>query len=162
MTNEEWIKSLTGEDFVRELMHFSSCVHCPCYDEESCKNIGCTKGKLKWLQEEHNTEENQKMKDKQELLHEMYEQGRFDALADLDKEGKVVLTKEDYDRLCHLAYFGYDDAYKKGSKETAEKYHKAMRKIIHERDYVEGYAEIGLQEENDEIAKQLGVDIKEN
>ena len=46
-------------------------------------------------------------------------------------------------------------------KETAEKYHKAMRKVIHERDYIEGYAEIGLQEENDEIAKQLGVEIKE-
>lgn len=34
--------------------------------------------------------------EKEKLLHEMYEQGRFDAIADLEKEGKVVLSKEDY------------------------------------------------------------------
>ena len=36
------------------------------------------------------------MKDeKQKLLHEMYEQGKFDALADLQKAGKIILTKEE-------------------------------------------------------------------
>lgn len=37
-------------------------------------------------------------KDKQKLLHEMYEQGRFDALADLDKSGKVVISKKELNK----------------------------------------------------------------
>lgn len=37
--------------------------------------------------------------EKQKLLKEMYEQGRFDALADLEKDGKVVISKEEYERL---------------------------------------------------------------
>lgn len=37
--------------------------------------------------------------EKQKLLHEMYEQGRFDAIADLDKNGKVVLLREEYEIL---------------------------------------------------------------
>ena len=32
--------------------------------------------------------------DRRKLLHEMYEQGRFDAIADLEKEGKVVVSKD--------------------------------------------------------------------
>ena len=39
----------------------------------------------------------------------------------LNVKDKVVLNNEDYDKLCHLAYFGYDDAYEKGCRETAEK-----------------------------------------
>lgn len=34
--------------------------------------------------------------EKEKLLHEMYEQGRFDALADLDKNGKVVLSHDEF------------------------------------------------------------------
>lgn len=34
--------------------------------------------------------------EKQKLLKEMYEQGKFDAIADLEKEGKVVIRKEEY------------------------------------------------------------------
>lgn len=37
--------------------------------------------------------------EKQNLLKEMYEQGRFDAIADLEKEGKVVISKEEYKEL---------------------------------------------------------------
>ena len=36
-------------------------------------------------------------------------------------ENEVVLTKEYYNKLCHLAYFGYDDAYAQGVKETINK-----------------------------------------
>jgi hypothetical protein len=36
-------------------------------------------------------------------------------------EDSVVLAKENYDKLCHLAYFGYDDIKEQASKETAEK-----------------------------------------
>lgn len=73
-------------------------------------------------------------------------------------ENAVVLTNEEYQTDFSNQF---NKGCKHGSKETAEKYHKAMRKVIHERDYIEGYAEIGLQEENDEIAKQFGVEIKE-
>ena len=37
--------------------------------------------------------------DKQKLLKEMYEQGKFDAIADLEKEGKVVISKEEYGKI---------------------------------------------------------------
>ena len=37
--------------------------------------------------------------EKVSLLHEMYEQGRFDAMADLNINGKIVLTEEEYENL---------------------------------------------------------------
>ena len=37
--------------------------------------------------------------EKQKLLHEMYEQGKFDAIADLENDGKVVLTKEELEKM---------------------------------------------------------------
>ena len=37
--------------------------------------------------------------EKQKLLKEMYEQGKFDAIADLEKDGKVVISKKEYKRL---------------------------------------------------------------
>lgn len=93
----------------------------------------------------------------------------------------VVLSREEYEMLANqyknleIKYSNLCDNYRlckdanetlkqnviNTRKETAEKYHKAMRKVIHERDYIGGYAEIGLQEENDEIAEQFGVEIKE-
>ena len=39
---------------------------------------------------------------------------------------------------------------KEGAKSFAEK----MKKVIHERDYIQGYAEIGLIEEIDELLKE--------
>ena len=45
------------------------------------------------------------------------------------------------------------------TKEIVKQYHEKMRQVIHNRDYIEGYAEIGLQEENDEIAKSLGLEL---
>ena len=50
---------------------------------------------------------------------------------------------------------------KEARKETAREYYKAIKKVIHEREYIEGYADIGLQEENDKIAKQYGVEVEE-
>ena len=43
----------------------------------------------------------------------------FNKGARILSEDSVVLSQENYDKLCHLAYFGYDDYYAKGSKETA-------------------------------------------
>ena len=42
--------------------------------------------------------------EKQKLLKEMYEQGKFDAIADLEKEGKVVIGKEEFERLKSQRY----------------------------------------------------------
>ena len=100
-------------------------------------------------------------------------------------ENEVVISKEKYERLKSQRYIITPKQVKSGKvanlpyiplqeceikpipsveetrKETARAYHDKMQKIIHERDYIEGYAEIGLQEENDEIAKQFGVDLGE-
>lgn len=86
--------------------------------------------------------------------------GRFSVIP----ENAVVLKREEWKRIKSSLYYSEEECERRNQKirkETAEKYHKAMRKVIHERDYIEGYAEIGLQEENDEIAKQFGVEIKE-
>ena len=40
-------------------------------------------------------------------------------------------------------------------KKTAEKFAEKLKKVIHERDYVEGYAFLGICEEIDEICKEL-------
>ena len=47
------------------------------------------------------------------------------------------------------------------TKEIVKQYYEKMKQVIHDRDYVEGYAEIGLQEENLEIAKSLGLKVEE-
>ena len=46
-------------------------------------------------------------------------------------------------------------AIKNSRKETAEKFAEKLKKVIHERDYVEGYAFLGICEEIDEICKEL-------
>lgn len=69
--------------------------------------------------------------EKQKLLKEMYEQGKFDALADLEKDGKVVLSKEKYEKYKKQDLFMKDytivevleNECSKARKETAEKWH---------------------------------------
>ena len=82
-----------------------------------------------------------------------------------EKVDKEIINKSTYDTIWKAGYNAYEktigECVAEARKETAEKYHKAMRKVIHERDYIGGYAEIGLQEENDEIAEQFDVEIKE-
>ena len=73
-------------------------------------------------------------------------------------EDSVVLTETERIAMCAEQW---DKGFAQGSKEIAEKYHREMQKVIHERDYIGGYAEIGLLEENNEIAKQLGAKIEE-
>ena len=94
--------------------------------------------------------------EKQKLLHEMYEQGRFDALADLDKEGKVVLTKEEYDRLSYFAF--------KGRQFMRDDYEflKAQREAIAILDeYNKALADIEAKTVRPFVISN-GVDIKEN
>ncbi len=76
----------------------------------------------------------------------------------------VVLSKENYDKLCHLAYFGYEDYYEKGKKETAEKYHNEIRLWIKAcicMHYISLEHGNALLNDNDKLAKQFSVEIKE-
>lgn len=114
--------------------------------------------------------------EKQKLLKEMYEQGRFDAIADLDKEGKVVLTreeKEEYESLIKLliydkpmknrVYEVIKDIKQQTRKETTE---KILNELL---DFVNGWFED--VEDNDfgvefnriskDLAEKYGVKIKE-
>lgn len=73
-------------------------------------------------------------------------------------EGSVVLTEEEFNE------FREDSAKVKFLKKEIEKqavkeYCDKLKKVIHERDYVSGYAEIGLQEEINELAKEFGVEL---
>ena len=113
--------------------------------------------------------------EKQKLLKEMYEQGKFDAIADLEKEGKVVISKEEYERLKQFEYqvrsgvcftqkmwfdFCIEDskyqtslqikAKEQGSKETAEKCIEIIKRYVPPKS--------GLELE---IARKFGVDLGE-
>ena len=59
--------------------------------------------------------------EKQKLLHEMYEQGKFDAIAYLDKEDRLVLSREElHERDENMYQTGITMGRKFGSKETAK------------------------------------------
>jgi hypothetical protein len=84
-------------------------------------------------------------------------------------EDRVVLSREEYDNLklefqkAHnkgvqagfdMTKFKEQSIKNKARKETAEKFAEKLKKVIHERDYIQGYAEIGLIEEIDELLKE--------
>ncbi len=65
--------------------------------------------------------------EKQKLLKEMYEQGKFDAIADLEKDGKIVIGKEGYEKLlnqeCLRGWIwkeGFNDGKKLYSEQLAQ------------------------------------------
>ena len=109
--------------------------------------------------------------EKEKLLHEMYEQGKFDALADLEKEGKVVLSREEYELLVECSSYegvmkALKNEYKRGSKETAEKFAEKLKlRLFEYMDNDVSYKEFCKANvvcgEIDELAKQFGVEIKE-
>lgn len=114
--------------------------------------------------------------EKQKLLKEMYEQGRFDAIADLDKEGKVVLTreeKEEYESLIKLliydkpiknrVYEVIKDIKQQTRKETAE---KIFTELLKEKQLIDLGCGDGTYEYIDvddlkDLAKQYGVEVEE-
>ena len=114
--------------------------------------------------------------EKQKLLKEMYEQGRFDVIADLDKEGKVVLTreeKEEYESLIKLliydkpmknrVYEVIKDIKQQTCKKTAEKIFTELlkEKQLIDLGYGDGTYEYIDVDDLEDLAKQYGVEIKE-
>ena len=101
--------------------------------------------------------------EKEKLLHEIYEQGRFDAIADLEKEGKVVMSREEYETW--FKKDGYFLGYRDGENSAVNYYEtlalpsKEMETA--EKIYKEYLCNIFSLEAKEEFAKQFNVDIKE-
>lgn len=69
-------------------------------------------------------------------------------------EDSIVLSRKEYEKLKYT-WITDSDAYKKGCKETAEKFAKGLIKIIKEKDTYLDWDDVL------EFAKQFGVEIKE-
>lgn len=66
---------------------------------------------------------------------------------------KVYIT-----RICKDEYTLAEEIYKAGYRKATEvidEFVERLKKVIHERDYIGGYAEIGLCEEIDELAAEM-------
>lgn len=88
-------------------------------------------------------------------------------------EGSVVLSKEEYEILTDISNLKNKvqealninpieeliQVEREARKQAVKEYCDKLKKVIHERDYVSGYAEIGLQEEINELAKKFGVEL---
>jgi hypothetical protein len=102
--------------------------------------------------------------EKEKLLKEMYEQGKFDAIADLEKEGKFILTIATWVETKQFQYnLGFRTGKQIGCKETAEKIFSqiiwyAIKRIGQTSN--DSYYQISFERLN-ELAKQFGVEIKE-
>lgn len=118
--------------------------------------------------------QDKKKKDIEELAKAMkqaYYCKDFDQLASvLIKQGyyktpedSVVLTKTNYEKLCHLAYFGYDDVKAQARKETAREFVKNIKQKYGKScsEYYPFLLIECLSSELDELAKEYGVEIKE-
>ncbi len=102
--------------------------------------------------------------EKQKLLKEMYEQSKFDAIADLEKEGKVVISKEEYEKITKelvteqrakeiaQEFFGIV------RKETAREILKYLLKVGNTERL--GYLKIYV-EDIESLAEKYGVDLGE-
>ena len=105
--------------------------------------------------------------EKQKLLHEMYEQGRFDALADLDKEDKLVLSREELHEAEENAYqVGIALGKRLGGRATAEKFAKAVKdriKFIKTYLHIDGVEYLGLEDFDVDniLIGDFGIEIKE-
>ena len=99
--------------------------------------------------------------EKQKLLKEMYEQGKFDAIADLEKEGKVVIGKEELESMVNAKMKCISDMAIIARKETAEKILKEIRGYYPcSKENCEKY-ESFIIELCEDLAKEFGVDLGE-
>lgn len=106
--------------------------------------------------------------EKQKLLKEMYEQGKFDAIADLEKEGKVVISKNEYESFTklsiydkpvkHRIYEFINDMKERTRKETA----REILKPLYEDCKDDSYGQVVLDFSNIEsLARKYGVELEE-
>ena len=86
--------------------------------------------------------------EKQKLLKEMYEQGKFDALADLEKDYKVVISKEQMQKIAGDYAKDCLTFYEQARKETAREIYEQLQG--HGTTYVKKW-----------IKEQYGVDLGE-
>jgi hypothetical protein len=70
-------------------------------------------------------------------------------------EGSVVLSREEYEKLCHLAYFGYEDVKEQARKETAREILQELYVQIDEKTPKWVETQIKMK------AKQFGVEVEE-
>jgi len=118
---------------------------CTYYDEGYCLNVygetcpyNGTDEQCKCL--EYKSKENYIAAFTNEIIESYKEQ-----IKDLQNKLAEVLSQVDVSKEMTL-----QEAKRQGAKEFAEK----LKKVIHERDYVQGYAEIGLIEEIDELLEE--------
>lgn len=138
---------------------------CPTLSIEYCTGKPCTECIAEHLQYAGYRKINENdivisKEEKQKLLKEMYEQGKFDALADLDKEGKVVLSREEYQKDFSNQF---NKGYKNGCKETArEIFNQIIWYAIKRIGQTSGdsFYQISFDRLKD-LAKQFGVEIGE-
>lgn len=84
-----------------------------------------------------------------------------DYLAKIDQlQAKLAQAQEDNNefqyqlRNSHLTISLLDTMLKHARRQAAKEFAEKLKKVIHERDYIQGYAEIGLIEEIDEVLKE--------
>lgn len=70
-----------------------------------------------------------------------------------DYKQKLIATEERYDTLTKTSVEALE------KKNAVEEFAGKLKNVIHERDYVQGYAEIGLIEEIDELLKEYKNDF---
>ena len=74
----------------------------------------------------------------------------------IDKDS-AVLSREEQEKILTATEKRIKELKKQilqARKETAEKFAANLKNVIHERDYIRGYAKIGLIEEIDELLKE--------
>lgn len=86
--------------------------------------------------------------------------GEDDIIA-LDCNDVDHIAEEVAEAVCHRIHFlenrldeKCDRCIERDRKEGAKFFAEKLKKVIHERDYIQGYAEIGLIEEIDELLKE--------
>lgn len=113
--------------------------------------------------------------EKQKLLKEMYEQGKFDAIAGLEKDGKVVISKEELDILKDIGSLKNKvqealninpieeliQVERTACKETAEKIWFQASTIVNKTKHLVQGREYLHLDALKEIIKQFGVDLGE-
>jgi hypothetical protein len=114
--------------------------------------------------------------EKEKLLKEMYEQGKFDALADLEKDGKAVLSREEYAEYVELRNsevaelvkenkvlgkqcLDWMKLYHKQLTKTKEARKETTREILKETEWLFRFC--GQLSYLEQLAKEYGVEIKE-